>query len=431
MSHAVLNNVYNHYLTAYAPKSTTRFDTHKKSELRNVYTSIVKLNKDAPWYLPDTSDETRAFAVGLKENARSLRNTIASLGGLDTDSLLNKKAAYSSDENIVTASYLGSPASEAAPSFKIEVTALAAGQENRGTYLPEGPVKLPPDTYSFDISINDLNYEFQFSIKENETNRDVQERLARLICNANIGITAEITEHEGISSLKLNSSSTGLPSGKDTIFRVSDDRTSKTAGTVSYFGLDFVSSYPRNAQFLLNGEERSAAGNQFTVGGMYEVHLLSINTPGEEVSVGLKTDTDSLTENVNGLLSGYNEFIRAASEYGANHPRSRQLVNEMKGISSHYRTEMENMGIQMQEDGSLTLDSNIFRQEAMDDEGLSRSISSVKDFAGALLRKSGQISLNPMNYVDKTIVAYKNPGHNFANPYVTSNYSGMMFNSYC
>lgn len=431
MSHAVLNNVYNHYLTTYAPKGTTRFDTHKKSELRSVYTSIVKMNKDAPWYLPDTSEDTRAFAVGLKENARTLRNTIASLGGLEDESLLNKKAAFSSDENIVTASFLGDNTSEATPSLKIEVTSLAQGQENLGAYLPEGAVTLPPDTYSFDIAINDLNYEFQFAIKEDETNREVQERLARLITNAGIGITAEVTEHEGNSSLKLNSTATGLPFGKETIFRVSDDHTSKTTGTVAYFGLDYISTHPSNAHFLLNGEERNVAANQFTIGGMYEITLHSINAPGEEVTIGLKADTDSLSENVNELLTGYNDFIRAAHEYTSKHPRSRQLVNELKTISSFYQSDMENIGIQMQEDGSLTLDAKVFRQEALDEEALGHALSSVKDFAGALLRKSGQISLNPMNYVDKTVVAYKNPGHNFSNPYVTSAYSGMMFNSYC
>ena len=55
----------------------------------------------------------------------------------------------------------------------------------------------------------------------------------------------------------------------------------------------------------------------------------------------------------------------------------------------------------------------------------------IKSFAKALYQKSDQVSLNPMEYVDKTIVAYKNPGKNFANPYITSAYSGMMFNSYC
>ena len=42
---SALNSVHNFYLTTYAPKTNSPFDTHKKSELRNVYNSIVKLNK--------------------------------------------------------------------------------------------------------------------------------------------------------------------------------------------------------------------------------------------------------------------------------------------------------------------------------------------------------------------------------------------------
>ena len=83
---AALDVAYNHYLTAYVPK-TTQYDTHKKSELRSIYNSIVKLNKDAPLYILDTSSESRQFAVGLKEGARNLRNTIASLGGLDKEDM--------------------------------------------------------------------------------------------------------------------------------------------------------------------------------------------------------------------------------------------------------------------------------------------------------------------------------------------------------
>ena len=44
----VMNTVYNNYLTTYTQKPLTKYDSHKKSELRNVYNSIVKLNKDAP-----------------------------------------------------------------------------------------------------------------------------------------------------------------------------------------------------------------------------------------------------------------------------------------------------------------------------------------------------------------------------------------------
>ena len=104
----ILNTVYNNYMTTYAPKPLTRYDTHKKSELRSVYNSIVKYTKDAPWYLPTTSKETQHYAVSLKENARELRNTIAQLGGLESEKLFSKKSAYSSDENVATATYIGS-----------------------------------------------------------------------------------------------------------------------------------------------------------------------------------------------------------------------------------------------------------------------------------------------------------------------------------
>ena len=59
------------------------------------------------------------------------------------------------------------------------------------------------------------------------------------------------------------------------------------------------------------------------------------------------------------------------------------------------------------------------------------SYQTLSGFAESLLKKTTQVSINPMEYVDRTIVAYKNPGHNFINPYMTSAYSGMIFNSYC
>ena len=188
------SNVYNYYMTTYAPRSSTPYDTHKKSELRSVYNSIVKMNKDAPIYILDTSKESCAFAVGMKENARELRNTIAALGNLDEDELLNKKAAYSSNENIASASYIGRPADSAnVPSMEIEVRSLATSQVNMGNYLPsDEPVNLPASTYSFDISIDDLNYELQFNIKPEDTNRDVKDRLSRMIKTANDAIIAKV-----------------------------------------------------------------------------------------------------------------------------------------------------------------------------------------------------------------------------------------------
>ena len=69
---SVLNVVCNNYFTTYTPKALTRYDTHKRSELRSVYNSIVKMNTDTPWYLPITNKATQRYAVDIKENAREL-----------------------------------------------------------------------------------------------------------------------------------------------------------------------------------------------------------------------------------------------------------------------------------------------------------------------------------------------------------------------
>ncbi len=429
-----LTNVYNFYLTTYAPKSSTPYDTHKKSELRSVYNSIVKMNKESPLFILDTSKESQRFAVGMKENARELRNTIASLGGLDEEELLNKKVAYSSNENIATAAYIGSSKPEDdTPSYEVEVKSLASTQVNMGRFLADSEnVSLPPDTYSFDVGIDDLNYEFQFSIKATDTNRDVQDRLSRLINNAGIGMTAQvIRDDNGNSSLRIESAATGLKNGKYNQFHISDNRTSKASGAVDYLGLDYVASPPTNASFLVNGEEVAATSNHYTIENTYHLQLKGVSSEdGETASIGLKTDVESLAENINTLVRGYNSFLQAVSEHGENHPKSNRLFNEMSSVARLYAKGLTQAGLNLNLDGTLEVDSDVFRQKATSGEAR-EAFSSMRGFTNSILRKSNQVSLNPMNYVNNVIVAYKNPGKNFATPYITSAYSGMMFNSYC
>lgn len=431
---ARLDSVYNHYLTSYTPK-TSQYDTHKKSELRRIYNSIVKLNKESPLYMLDTSQESRQFVVGLKEGARTLHNTIASLGGLDEDEMLGKKAAFSSNEDLVSATYIGEDAQDSSvPTYDIEVTSLASNQVNVGTFLPsDGKTELEADAYSFDVSVNGLSYEFQYNIREGETNRKLQERLARLISNADIGVTADLLEDgKGSSSLRLVSSASGLSVNKDYIFQVSDDKTSKRSGTIDYLGLSFMYRAPSNAKFVINGEPRSASSNHFTLDKAFEVTLNGISSSPEDIAqIGLKTDLDSLTENVGNLVDGYNSFLDSTTEYLESHPKSGKLLNEMEHIGRYYQQELESLGFTFEDKSRLKMNEETFRHSILSDENHTR-FSTIKDFTNSILRKVDQISLDPMEYVDKKLVAYKNPsGHNLPAPYITCAYSGMLFSSFC
>ncbi len=433
MNTTTLNTVYNHYLTSYAPKSTSSYDTHKKSELRSVYNSIVKLNKESPLYLIESSKDTNEFAIGIKEGARELRNTIVSLGGVNEDEMLNKKVAYSSNENIATASYIGdSEDTDSVPALEIEVKNLASPQVNTGNFLPSNSMNLAIGSYSFDIGINDLNYEFQFNIKKGDTNKDLQDRLSRLITNSNIGLEATtIEDADGNSALRLQSNATGLQNGQGILFTITDDRTSKAAGSVNYLGISDVTRLAANSDFLLNGQERSTASNNFTIEKTYEITLNGLSSAeGETTTIGLKNDTESLTENINHLILGYNDFIKAASEHLTATSRSETLLSEMNRISSYYKNGLDSLGLKLNEEGYMNVDTKQL-ENAANSEDAKDLFSTVKDFANSLFRKTNEVSLNPMQYVNKTMVAYKNPGRSFSSPYVTSAYSGMMFNSYC
>ena len=185
-----------------------------------------------------------------------------------------------------------------------------------------------------------------------------------------------------------------------------------------------------NARFTVNGEAVSTASNNFTIGKMYEVTLQGTGAEGTSTKIGLKTDVESLQENLNTLVRGYNDFLRVASEYTVSHPGSNRLVGEMSSLTRHYAEGLTGSGISINLDGSLELNPEAFRSSVAEGDA-SRNLSAVKDFTQSLLRKTDQVSLNPMEYARKTIVAYKNPGKNFASPYITSAYSGMLFNSYC
>lgn len=427
---AVLTNVYNYYMTTYAPKCSTQYDTHKKSELRSVCNSIVKLNKDTPWYLPVKKNDTLAYAVGLKEYARELHNTIASLGGSGDEKLLNKKIAYCDNESIAAVSFIGEYQGDEVPTLELEVKNLATSQENLGRYLADEKVTLPPDTYSFDISINGYNYEFQFNIKENDTNRAIQNRLVKLINNTNIGLTADLHEAGSVAALRLVSNNTGCEKEDGILFTVSDEQTGKTSGTVDYLGLSYVSRKAENASFLLNGEMRNTSSNKFTAGKLYEIELTGISEEGKSAQIGLKTDLESITENVHRLVGGYNSFLQSVDKYIGTFPRSSRLSNEMGEIASLYQSELDAAGLHLQTDNSISIDSRLMSQ-TITEENVPRFLSTVKDFTTSLLQKTSQVSLDPMKYVDKTIVAYKNPGRTFISPYAASPYSGMLFNSYC
>ena len=434
MASISLNGAYNHFIQDYVSKDVTHADTHRKDELRDVYKSIAKLNKNSPLYLLTDDDKSRDEAIEIKERARQLQGNIIGLNNQEDKASLDHSVAFTTDEEKINASYIGKTPEEDVNTlgFDIEVQSLASAQTNTGKYLPKESAGLPADNYAFDVRLNGQEFEFQFSIFQGDRNYDVQQKISNLINKAGIGLSAQILEDtQNRSALEISSTRTGLRQGESSQFEVYESSSPLNKSAVSFLGLDQVSAPATNAHFTLNGEEKAAISNKFTVGGKFELQLTDVTAPGDAIHVGVKKDNEALKNHISSLVENYNSFIDDAAGIQNDKFKSDKLKSEFVGIAKAHMTNMEDAGIKLEADGKLSIDEELLTQAISGTESKA-ALSPVKEFADSLIKKSKEISVNPMKYVDRPVVNYKNPdSKDYTSPYITSEYSGMMFNNYC
>lgn len=426
------NGAYNHFIQDYVSKDVTQADAHRKEELRDVYKSIAKINKKSPLYLLTDDDTSRNDAIDIKEKARQLQASIRKLSDHEDKSSLNHTSAFTTDDDKVVASYIGKTPDQdiGNAQFDIDVKQLASSQVNKGTFLPKDATGLPADNYAFDVRINGQEFEFQFSVYGTDKNKDVQDKLEKLINKANIGLHADVIEDGERSALEISSTHTGLRPGQVSQFEIFESASGLAGGAIKYLGLDQVAAPATNAHFSLNGEDRVAVSNHFTVGGKFDITLKD-TTAASPIHVGVKKDNEALLKHVTALIDNYNNFITDAAGKNDDKFKGSKLRSEIIGIAQQNLSNCEDLGIKLEGNGTLSIDDEMLRQ-AVSSGSSTAALEPVNKFADALIDKTKDISVDPMKYVDRPVVNYKNPdSRDYSSPYITSEYSGMMFNNYC
>ena len=106
-----------------------------------------------------------------------------------------------------------------------------------------------------------------------------------------------------------------------------------------------------------------------------------------------------------------------------------KLISDINNVAKYYKNNLESAGFKVEDDGHITVEESLLIQSA--GEGtLSESLEKLNAFKKAVVAKADDISIDPMKYVNKKLISYPHPLRNFTNPYVSSVYSGMMFNGY-
>lgn len=431
-------DAYAYYLSTYSSIRPTRYDSHKKSDLRKVYNSMVKINKDTPLYKLSNEDTVAKYAIDIKENAKAIQNVVASLSdnyGDFADSF-RKKVAISSDEESVSVAYIGDGTEDSRiTGFNIEVKQLSSPQINVGNYLKRDSLSIIPGSYSFDLNINNSSYEFQFSVNPGENNLDVMKKLAGLVNRSSLGITATIkngTMEDGgmdTSALTLTSRQTGR-NDDNPVFEITPGPTAESIRTMELLGIQQITNKAENATFLFNGVEFLSSSNTFTIEDTFDLTLNKVSEEGQPAEIRFKTDLDAVADNVMSLVKAFNSILDIAEKTTPEATGdTNKLLNEMSSISKSRLESLSNIGLIVAENGMVSIDKEKL-EEAIQPEHTDETFTKLSAFKNAIGAKADAIAINPMNYVNKVVVNYKNPGRTFTAPYFCSVYSGMMLDRY-
>ena len=430
---ARIDSAYDYYMSNYANKEVSRYDSHKKSDLRKVYNKIVKTNKESPLYKIRNMEDAKRYAIDIKENAKSIQNAVASLSdqyGSFEDSF-QKKVAVSSDEDKVAVTYIGD-GNEAnkTESFQIRIDQLAAPQVNIGNYLRDSFHSLHPGSYSIDLNTSTAAYELQFNVSPTETNLDIIKKLSNLINNSSLGINADIRSNgKGSSALALTSIQTGLSDQEKDLFTISPDASPGSMETMKILGIDQISEKAHNSSFELNGKQHSSLSNTFSINNTFELTLKGV-TGDKEANIGFKANTDAIADNIQTLTDAFNRMLSTAEDYAdSSADDGHKLQRDLASVSLQNKANLQYIGLMVGDDGSISIDKNILSR-AVTPERAENTFATLSGLRDSIGKKAENIAINPMKYVNKNIVAYKNPGHNFATPYISSIYSGMMLDNY-
>ena len=430
----MINSVYNYYAAQYGHREYSKYDTHSKAQLKSTFGRLQKINSQTPSYKIDFSDAALKYAIDLKENARELSQIADELSDESTDSITYKRSATSSSPQVIDAEYIGDSCVQDYEPLEVTVSQLACPQTNTGNFLQPNSKPFAAGEYSFDLQVQDLTYQFEFGVNATDTVTDTQQKIARLINQADIGLNAQLlTDGLGNSAISITSDATGIRGISPTIFHIQSqnfsDASDSNTELVSTLGLDRVTQYPANAVYSANGTTATSVSNEVTIDNNYV--LTFFDTTGKApVTISMNTDTDAIADSIGELIGGYNNLISVTANDANEHfEGNEKLKKDFAGIAKSYNHLLNENGLSVTDNGTIAVDRDAIISAA-DNGTLGDIFSGLNAFKQAVQKKAEDISLNPMDYVNNKIIAYKNPLRPTNDPYNLSAYTGMIFDGY-
>ena len=372
-----------------------------------------------------TSFKTKLSAYG------TIKSQFAALG--DAASKMSKSSGWSAvtaTSSNASAISVSASSGAAATSFTMEVQQLAKAQAASssavptGTAMGTGTMTIDLGTWSGSSFTAGSGTPVSVTI---DAGNDSLSAIAAKINDADAGVTATVLKDASGERLLMRSKDTGEVNG----FRISvadDDGNNTDASGLSRLAFDLGNTNGmaqnqagQNALATVNGLSISSATNKLTdtLPDM-TINLLQVTTDAVELDVSV--DTDTIQENVQSFIDAYNALatnLKSATRYDADTQKAGILQGDATAVrlQSALRTMMgsstdgssfsrlSEVGIEIQSDGKMALDSTKFSAALEDLPGLESLFSAdtgddatqgfglkVSNFADAMTEYEGLLS---------------------------------------
>lgn len=141
---------------------------------------------------------------------------------------------------------------------------------------------------------------------------------------------------------------------------------------------------------------------------------------GEAAKDALNGRLEDAPEHLRKMGDIFNRLLKRSDEYGHANEKPSRPGGELRNLLERSTAELFESGMSIDEDGFLVLPEQ------------DRAMKVPTGFVQNLIDKCEQMSMNPMEYVEKKIYSYAHLYRNdIGSAYEASLYSGMLFNSYC
>lgn len=364
---------------------------------------LVKQLVDAERAGPDLQIARESAKVNTKLSAMgSIKGAIAgfqnSLNGLNTLSNYGKRSVTSSNSNAVSAT----ATSSAVPnSYTLEVSSLAKAHALAGPAFPDsdttalgtgtltfrwGTTSYDPDTDTYDSFT--LNPDSNITTLTIDSSNNTLEGIMKAINDADFGVTASIVNDGSGYRLLMTSEKTGVKNSLE-ISTTDGDGNHLDSGAgagLSNFAFNAQATNmtqtnaAANAVFKLNGLTVQSQDNT-TSTAIPGLTLTLKETTSSPLTLKVEADTSAAVSAFNSFIAGYNQFrtmVNTLTNYNTATKTAGTLIGDftvrsivtqveqilrgdVPGTSGEY-TNMADLGLKTNANGTYVLDANKFRE---------------------------------------------------------------------